>query len=118
MKTPEVPGRWGPQLIYAIFVPLFFFAFVLVFNPYDMFTFYDMGMGRFTLNILMLFCISLVCLALTRTALYLLMNLAKVKISWFWYVVWCLAEVMVISQFHTLYRKRYGKIIHTGLLQH
>lgn len=100
-------------MIYAIFVPLFFFAFVLVFNPYDMFTFYDMGMGRFTLNILMLFCISLVCLALTRTALYLLMNLAKVKISWFWYVVWCLAEVMIISQFHTLYS---SLMLHTWYL--
>lgn len=23
--------------------------------------------------------------------------------SWFWYAVWCVAEVMVIAQFHTLY---------------
>lgn len=103
MRTPEIPLKWGPQLIYAIFVPLFFLAFVLVFNPYDMFTFYDMGMGRFTLNILMLFCISIVCMALTRTALYFVAKVVGEKLTWFWYVVWCLAEVMVISQFHTLY---------------
>lgn len=113
MKTPEVPGRWGAQLIYALLVPLFFLAFVLVFNPYDMFTFYDMGMGRFTLNILMLFCISLVCMGLTRTAFYMVMRFTKVKMSWFWYVVWCLAEVMVISQFHTLYS---SLMLHTWYL--
>jgi len=100
MKIAEIHRRWVSQIIFSLTVPVFFLAFVLLFNPYGM---HEMYGGKFTLNILMLFCITLVSLACTRLAFYFVAKPEKVNMSWLWYVVWCLAEVMVISQFHTLY---------------
>lgn len=113
MKTPEVPDRWGPQLIYTFAVPLFFLTFVLVFNPFGMYSFYDTEKGGFTLNVLMLFCITFATLGLTRLVLWLVSRVGGVKLSWFWYVVWCLCEVMVVAQFHTLYT---SLMLHIGYL--
>lgn len=100
MKIAEMHRRWVSQIILAAVAPLFFLAFVMLFNPYGM---HEVYQDRFTLNVLMLFCISLVSLACTRVAFFFVARPEKVNMNWLWYVVWCLGEIMAISQFHTLY---------------
>lgn len=95
--------KWWVQIVFAVVVPLFFLGFALLYNPYGIQEYYGKGASHFTLNILMLFCISLGCLAGLRVAFYYVARPKSVDMSWLWYVIWCLGEVMVISQFHTLY---------------
>jgi len=103
MQITKSLRKWYVQLAYVLVLPIFFILFTLLYNPYGINEYLTTDKGSFTLNVLMLFCISIACLGLTRGIFQAIFHSTEARLSWFWYVVWCIGEMMVIAQFHTLY---------------
>lgn len=67
MNTPlRVSKGYASQVKYAVLMPLFFFVFCFVYNPFSLSEFYDVGGKSWTFHLLMLSCIMIGVLALTR----------------------------------------------------
>ncbi|MCQ2146461.1 MAG: LytTR family transcriptional regulator [Bacteroidales bacterium] len=97
-----VVGRnFMTQAAYMIVVPLFFFVFSLIYNPFDIQQYYEVAILGPSFSILMLTCIILLSLTITRTILSFVVK--KMEISRWYYLAWCAAEVFVISAFMALY---------------
>jgi len=86
---------------YAIIFPIFFFCFISIYTPYSFRTLFDLGGKTWTFHLLMLSCIMMVVVALTRLVFYFLYKYIEFK--WWHYVTWCLGEVIVTSLFFALY---------------
>ena len=89
------------QVLFFTIVPAFFIAFILVYSPFGSEEYLDAGRGLYSLDVTILTCITLVCLALTRVAFHFIFR--KLKITWTWYIAWCVGEIIVISMFQALY---------------
>ena len=97
----RVSGRiWG-QLKYALLFPVFFFVFMIVYNPFSFKQNFEMGGKSWTFHLLMLSCIMIGVLAFSRLIFHFLYRAARFK--WWHYVVWCLGEVLAVSFFFALY---------------
>ena len=102
MNTPlRVSKGYGSQVKYAVLMPLFFFAFCFVYNPFSMSEYYDIGGKPWTFHLLMLSCIMIGVLALTRLVFSFLYKYIPFK--WWHYVIWCFGEVLVVTFFFALY---------------
>ena len=67
MNTPlRVSKGYGSQVKYAVLMPLFYFVFCFVYNPFSMSAIYNVGGKSWTFHLLMLTCIMVGTLALTR----------------------------------------------------
>ncbi|MGN1215546.1 MAG: LytTR family DNA-binding domain-containing protein [Candidatus Cryptobacteroides sp.] len=91
---------WG-QLKYALLVPVFFFVFIIVYNPFSFKQEFVMGGKTWTFHLLMVSCIMIAVLALSRLVFHFLYR--GLHFKWWHYVVWCLCEVLAISFFFALY---------------
>ena len=102
MNTPlRVSKGYGAQVKYAVLMPLFFFIFCFVYDPFGFQKYYSVGGKSFTFHLVMLCCIMMGVYALTRlifSALY-----KHIQFLWWHYVVWCFGEVLIISFFFALY---------------
>lgn len=108
MNTPlRVSKGYAGQIKYAILMPLFFFVFCFVYTPFSMPECYDVGGKSRTFHLLMLSCIMLVTLALTRLVFSFLYKYIPFK--WWHYAVWCFGETLVISFFFALYTSLFYK---------
>jgi hypothetical protein len=102
MNTPlRVSKGYGNQVKYAVLLPLFFFVFCFVYTPFSFDEFYDVGGKSWTFHLLMLSCIMVGTIALTRLVFAVLYRYVGFK--WWHYVVWCLGETLVVSFFFALY---------------
>lgn len=102
MNTPlRVSKGYGSQVKYAVLMPLFYFVFCFVYNPFSMSAIYNVGGKSWTFHLLMLTCIMVGTLALTRLVFSFLYKYIPFK--WWHYAVWCLGETLVISFFFALY---------------
>lgn len=90
-----------PQMIYAVLCPVFFIAFTMLYNPFDIKGYYSFGNMGFGFHLLMLTCIILLTLLLTRGIFLPVYRNAGLK--WWQYAIWCLGEAFVISCFMALY---------------
>ena len=88
-------------IIHSILVPLFVLVFVIYYKPNGLYEFLDMSNTSFTFNATMLFCVVLVTLSITRGWLYLLGK--YLTLSGRIYLMWCMAETLIISLFCSLY---------------
>ena len=89
--------RFIPQLLHVIVLPIFFFAFLLVYSPlaaHDL-----LGSAFFGVHITLLSCIILLSVILLRLLYYFL----PMKINYTLYVFWCVAEIIFMSFFAALY---------------
>ncbi len=93
--------KFGTQMLYVLMMPLFFIVFILVYRPFDVDDFLNMGQGLFPFNITMITCILLVTLLITRLSLYFARG--HLALTPGWYAFWCVCEVAVIAHFVTLY---------------
>ena len=100
-KISDVFYRFNVQLLYALMIPFSFLVFVLIYRPFDLDEFLDMGRGLYAFNLVMLSCIILVTLLITRLILYFLRG--HLQLSMGWYIFWCCMEVFVAAHFVTLY---------------
>lgn len=102
MNTPlRVSKGYGSQVKYAVLMPLFYFVFCFVYNPFSMSAIYNVGGKSWTFHLLMLTCIMVGTLALTRLVFSFLYKYIPFK--WWNYAVWCLGETLVTSFFFALY---------------
>ena len=68
-------------ILYSLVIPLFFFAFTLIYTALDIHPFLDMGAGRFSFNVTLLTCIVFGSVALCRLVLYFLRNVIRMNLS-------------------------------------
>lgn len=102
MNTPLIVSKgYGSQVKYAVLMPLFYFVFCFVYNPFSMSAIYNVGGKSWTFHLLMLTCIMVGTLALTRLVFSFLYKYIPFK--WWHYAVWCLGETLVTSFFFALY---------------
>ena len=101
MNTPlRVSKGYRNQVKYAILFPAFFFAFILIYQPFSFKEWFDVGGKSWTFHLLMLSSIMAGVLALTRLVFSSLYKYIPFK--WWHYVVWCLGEVLTVSLFFAL----------------
>lgn len=90
-----------PQLVYALLCPAFFIGFTMLYNPFDIKGYYDFGNLGHGFHLLMLTCIILLTLLLTRGIFMILSHNTELK--WWQYTLWCLGEAFAISCFMAMY---------------
>ena len=96
-QVPRLFKRFMPQLIHMVVVPLFFFAFVLIYRPFDLMPFF--GNEWFGVHVTVFSCIILASLIVTRLLYYYL----PLRLDYTLYILWCLVEVFFISVFCAMY---------------
>lgn len=91
-----------PNLVYVFLVPVFFIAFCMVYNPFDIQGFYaSVGVRPYTFHLVLIACIQIASLSICRIIFYFLNR--HLSFPWWWYVAWCVFELCVISAFMALY---------------
>ncbi len=95
-------GKYYNQLAYIFGIPLFFITFSIFYTPFDIQQFYSIDNGHeFPFHIIMLACIMMGVLAVSRTMLHFILKASP--IGWVSYIGWCLSEVLGITFFMALY---------------
>lgn len=87
-------------VMFVTVVPLFYFLFVLAYNPFDISTFLAANQGRFTLNLIICTLIVFGVMTLSRGLLFLLRR--TLDLNWSLYVLWCTGEVVVMGLFMSI----------------
>lgn len=95
--VPKQFRRFIPQLIHMIVLPLFFFAFILIYRPFDLVSFF--GSAWFGIHVTVLSCIILASIIVTRLLYYFL----PLQLNYALYIAWCFGEGVFISFFASLY---------------
>ena len=89
--------RFIPQLLHAIILPIFFFAFMLIYRPFGAYEF--LGNEMYAVHMTIICCIIFLSEALLRLLYYFL----SLRISYTLYSCWCLTEVLIATFFVALY---------------
>ncbi len=110
MKTNDrLLGKYSSQLWYIILIPLFFLVFVIAYKPFDIEdsvlcnypAVWADANGRYQFNIVIIMCIILMVLVLSRTLLYILRrSLSKDGGNYF---IWISGEFLAMTLFTALY---------------
>ncbi len=96
-KVSKIFRRFNPQLLHMIVLPTFFFAFMIVYRPFNTMEFF--GGEWFAVHIVISACIVLVGTILMRLLYYYL----PLRLNYTLYIFWCLLEVVFNSFFVALY---------------
>ena len=97
IQVPRVYRRFIPQLLHMIVLPIFLFAFMLVYKPFHSFEF--LGEAWFGVHLTIVSCITLLLIVAMRLLYYFL----PLNLTYSLYTSWCLAEIILISFFAALY---------------
>ncbi len=100
----EIPGvyfKFPTQILHIIILPVFLVVFTLLYRPEKLVHFLDMGRDILDFNIIIIGCILLVTLLLTRMLLFMLRKVFHP--DYLHYAAWCILEVVVFSLFAALY---------------
>ena len=99
---PDSFRTFSAQILYILVCPLFFMVFAILYSPFNLGPFLDMGHSWFAFNVSIIASIILVVLALSRM-LYFSLRRVMEHFTWAHFVVWCLGEVFVAAMFISLY---------------
>ena len=100
-KLPKLFFAIPTQFVYVSACSLFFLAFSVVYHPFDMPEFLDMGRGLYAFNLAIILAITVVALAVSRTVFHLLGKSGG--FTWALYVAWCIGECLMLAIFISLY---------------
>ncbi len=89
--------RFIPQLLHMILLPVFFFAFMLIYRPFSSVEF--LGGEWFGVHLTITSCIVLLCIILMRLLYYYL----PLRLNYSLYISWCFSEVVFSSFIVALY---------------
>lgn len=89
------------QLLYVLLLPAFFICFCFLYNPFDIQGFYEVGGKSFAFHLLMITCILIIVLSLTRLILTAI-NSHTPLLQWH-YLIWCIGEIVITAFFAALY---------------
>jgi len=88
-------------ILHAVVVPLFAYVFVIIYQPFNMNGYLEIGTLPFIAHLSILFSILLATFAITRTLLYFFGE--KLIVGKRVYALWCLGEVLLSGLFSALY---------------
>ena len=94
---PRVFRRFVPQLLHVIVLPIFFFAFMIIYRPFNIMGF--LGKEWFGVHIAIMTSIVLLCILMTRLIYYYV----PMKLNYTLYIFWNVAEAVFTSFFVALY---------------
>lgn len=97
VSIPSVFRRFIPQLFHIIVLPVFFFAFMLIYRAFDIEAF--LAYEWFGVHLTIISCILFLSLLLTRLAFFFI----PLRINYALYILWCFAEMLFSSFFVALY---------------
>ncbi len=80
------------NLVVFLGIPIFYFLFVLAYDPFGMQDFLSLGKERFTLNIILTTLILSGVLVLSRMLMFILRK--NISLNWTLYIIWCVCEVV------------------------
>lgn len=102
-KIPSSILSVPTMLLYILVTPIFFLGFVLLYQSEWMINFIGMYMNanRLVFNVLMLMCILIGVLCASRIPMTACRR--HLHLTWFLYVLWSLAEIVVFACFAALY---------------
>ncbi len=89
--------RFVPQILHVIVLPVFFFAFMLIYHPFNSVDF--LGGEWFGVHLTISSCIVFLCMILMRLLYYYL----PLRLNYSLYISWCFSEVIFASFFVALY---------------
>lgn len=89
------------QFVYMTVMPVFFIAYCLIYNPFDIIQYYKNAPLGAGFNILMIACIILLSLGITRSIFAILVK--RITLNRWHYLMWCIGELFVVSSFTALY---------------
>ena len=98
-KIPASLLSLSALFIHILAVPVFFLGFILIYESHWMMRYLDAGQDLATINTLMLTSILVGVTAVSRIPL----TLSHLRLSWWQYALWSLAEIFVFSCFAALY---------------
>ena len=78
--------------LFFVVLPVFYFLFVLAYNPFHISDFLSVGRDRFTLNLIVTSLILLGVVSLSRMLLFILRHI--IDLNWSLYILWCVGEVV------------------------
>lgn len=87
------------QAIHVVAVPLAFFAFVLIYRPFNLSELLQLGRFSFAVNLTLIACVLFGAMLVMRT----LFHVVRRKIDRLTYYFWCLLEITVSALFVALY---------------
>lgn len=96
-QVPRLFRRFMPQLIHMFVLPIFYFAFILIYRPFDLQI--QFGTVWFGVHVTILSCIIFACTVATRLLYYFL----PLKLNYSLYSLWCFGEIFFSSLFCALY---------------
>ena len=96
-QVSRIFRRFIPQLLHMIVLPVFFFLFMIIYRPFNSFSY--LGNDWFGVHLTILSCILLVSVLLARVLYYFL----PLKLNYTLYLFWCLLEIIFTSFFVALY---------------
>ena len=106
MDTIYTPmRRWGAYCIHITALPLFFLAFILIFDPSVAggSSFSEFYSRRIAMNTFIMPAIVLGSISLVRMIFTFVCKAKKVRMTWFGYILWCLMEAVITALFLGLY---------------
>ncbi len=96
-QVSRIFRRFIPQLLHMIVLPLFFFAFMIIYRPFNAVDFF--GEDWFAVHLTISSSIVLLCMILMRLLYYYL----PLRLNYPLYITWCFSEVIFSSFFVALY---------------
>lgn len=96
-QVARIFRRFIPQLLHIIVLPVFFFAFMLMYRPFSSVDF--LGQEWYGVHLTIASCIIFLSIVVMRLLYYYL----PLKINYTLYAFWCLAEIIFTSFFVALY---------------
>ena len=89
-------------LAHVLAIPAFLLFFVLIYSPGWIVEMLDMSVGLHTFNLLIVMCIVLGVLCVSRIPVTCVRKYLK-NFTWLRYILWCFAELVAMSAFVALY---------------
>lgn len=100
-KLPSIFTSLRSNLSYVIVLPIFWLCFVLLYQPSGLLNLLNMSNGMLNFNTTIIMCILLGVMMISRTVLMAIHH--TLKITWFKFILWEVAELVTMSMFTSLY---------------
>lgn len=100
-KIPAIFGKLSSQLLYLLGIPAFFLCFMLIYQPALATQLLDMEKDMLSFNTTIIMCILLGVMITSRVLMMVLFH--QMRLNWWRYVVWEIAELITMSLFMALY---------------
>lgn len=98
-ELPTIFRKKTSQLIHIVALPIFFFAFMLIYRPFDVYSDFSLGRFSFGVNVTLISCVIFGSVSILRALFCLIRN----RIDWITYFFWCILEMTVTVFFVALY---------------